>query len=245
MNFFHILFRYPEQAIGSRVGLIGGGGKTTLLFQLGTELALHYPKVLITAITKAGPTDRFDIHLAESPAPEQINALIKNNHPLYLLGRQLSSEKYQGLMLEQLQAALDKDTICFFEADGARNRPVKIHNGTDPILPPWTTHAIIVVGARAVDAPLNEESVHRWELFSRYWGITPGTPLSPHLLARILLQPEGYASRIQHRMKVVYYINQADQHTRGARELAQALKQQTANPVFIGSLHQGWWKAVA
>jgi probable selenium-dependent hydroxylase accessory protein YqeC len=245
MNFFHILFTHPEQAIGSRIGLIGGGGKTTLLFQLGTELASHHPKVLMTAITKAGPTSQFDIHLAESPKPEQINTLFKKTRPLYLLERQLGPEKYQGLRPERLQAALEQDTVCVFEADGARNRPVKIHNGTDPILPSWTTHAVIVVGARAVNAPLNGDTVHRWESFSRHWGIAPGAKLTPPLLAHILFHPEGYLSRIQHDVNLLYYINQADQRRHEARELAQALKQRTVNPVFVGSLHEGWWETVA
>lgn len=245
MNFSHILFKSPEQATGSRIGLLGGGGKTSLLFQLGAELAHFHPKVLMSAITKAGATPKFNLQVAEKPLEEQINNWFVHENPLYLLGRKLGPEKYQGLTPNHLKSVLATASVCIFEADGARNRPFKVHTKTDPVLPPWTTHVIIVIGAEVVDSPLNEKTVHRSELFSQRWQLPLESLLTPQIIAGILVQPEGYLSRIKHQVKLVYFINKADEYRKQALQLVKVLKRQTTNPVLFGSVNKGWWEAVA
>ena len=242
MNFAEILFKKPGLAHGACIGLIGGGGKTTLLYRLGYDLAQNHRRVLLTSLTKAGHSPEYPVNFWPLKGAPEI--WFQERNPIYVLAKQLGPEKYEGLTTAQLEQLLPHIDVCVAEADGARRHPLKAHNDRDLHLPPCVTHAIILVGAEVVNRPLNEQWVHRPELFQKLWGLPPDERLTPDLIARVMTHPKGYRSRLNPLTTAVYFINQADTFPKEARSLATSLLTYTTDPVFYGSVREVWWKPI-
>lgn len=245
MHFFSILFDKPELANNARIGLIGGGGKTALLFRLGQELAKHYQRVLLTSITKAGPSPHLPIHLRQLTRHDYIERMFNNENPVYLLEAKIGHEKYEGVQPSHLKQILPAVDVCVMEADGARSCPIKVHRGADPILPNFITHAVIIVGADAVNSKIYDGKVHRPDEFQKFWQLSKDAKLTPDLITHILTHPRGYLSRLNSSASTVYFINKADQFPDQAVLLSKAISRQTSFPVYYGSITESWWKQAA
>jgi len=242
MNFVEILFEKSRLARRACIGLIGGGGKTSLLYRLGYDLARSHRRVLLTSLTKAGHSPEYPVHYW--PLPGNPENWFQERNPVYVLLKQLGPEKYQGLTTAQLEQLLPHVDVCVAEADGARRHPLKAHNDCDLHLPDCVTHVLILVGAEAVNRPLNEKWVHRPELFQKLWGLPPDERLTPNIIARVVTHPKGYRSRLNPNTPTVYFINQADSFPEEARLLATTILTYTPEPVYYGSIHEAWWKPV-
>lgn len=240
MNFTEILFEKPELARGACLGLIGSGGKTSLLYRLGQDLARSHRRVLLTSLTKAGHSPEFPIHYW--PLPNNADEWFQERNPIYVLAKQLGPEKYEGLTTSQLEQLLPHIDVCVAEADGARRHPLKAHNDRDLHLPHCITHVVILVGAKAVDRPLNETWVHRPELFQKLWKLPPEARLTPDVIAKAVTHPKGYRSRLNPNTPTIYFINQADAFPAQARSLATTMLSYTTDPVYYGSIREAWWK---
>lgn len=121
----------------SRVALIGGGGKTTLLYQLGREArALSWDYRLSTTTRMAAP--------AEDPALWALPA---------------EPGKLQG---PGVSAILALEGFVAVEADGSRGLPLKVHAAHEPEVPPGFT-VVLVAGMSALGRPVRD-GVHRFEL---------------------------------------------------------------------------------
>jgi molybdenum cofactor cytidylyltransferase len=69
---------------------------------------------------------------------------------------------------------------------------------------------VVVSGLAGLGEPLDEEHVHRSELFSRLSGLAQGQPVSAEGLARVLLHPQGGLKNIPAGARKVVLLNQAD-----------------------------------
>ncbi len=245
MHFFRILFNKPELAINSRIGLIGGGGKTALLFRLGQELAKHYRRVLLTSITKAGPSPHLPIHLRQLSKHDYIERMFDKENPVYLLEATIGSGKYMGIKPSHLEKILPVVDVCVMEADGARSCPIKVHMGADPILPAFVTHAVIIIGADAVNSKIYDGKVHRPDQFRKFWELSKDAKLTPDLIAHIVTHPRGYLSRLNSSASSIYFINKADEFPDQAVLLSRGVCRQTSFPVYYGSITESWWKIAA
>ena len=87
--------------------------------------------------------------------------------------------------------------VVLVEADGSRRRPIKGTATYEPSLPEAATLVVAVANIGAFGAPVDEEHVHRPELFSKLTGIGPGQSITAGAFARALAEgslasvPEG------------------------------------------------------
>ena len=236
MNFSKLLFKSPVDAYKSCVGILGGGGKTALLYRLGDELAQTHSSVILSSLTKSGTSADHLVHLyAEFEQEENREALLKQN-PLYVMGDYIHEEKLSGLEAEQLEQLFEASDVTIFECDGARKRPIKAHQPYDPVIPHYATHTIIVVGADAVGAKVDAKLVHRPELFREIWDVNANFILDPSFIAKVLTSQYGYMQKVPATSKVCYFVNKADLHPEVALKLAQAISRVSKASVFYGSL---------
>lgn len=236
MSFSKILFRTPEDANGACIGILGGGGKTALLHSVGTELSKHHSPVVLSSLTKAGLSADHPVHYyPEFEAEETRDELLKNN-PIYVMGEIEHDQKLIGVKDDQLESLNEVSEVTIFECDGARKRPIKAHQPFDPVLPDFTTHAIIVVGADAVGARIEGKFVHRPELFRELWDVNANYELEPAFIAKILTSQYGYLQKVPRHIKLAYFINKSDTYPDQALQLAQAITSISKSPVFYGSL---------
>jgi molybdenum cofactor cytidylyltransferase len=223
--------------------VLGSGGKTSLLAQLARELAHSHPRVLVSTSTKVYPFP--GLPLIEAPAA--LPAAFARARAVFL-GRELGvgavaaargdAGKLGGLPAleaEDLRALAD---VVLLEADGARGRPLKVHQPQDPGAPASADLALLVIGAAALAAPAGSESVHRLERAPAHWGLREGETPTPRQVARILLAPDGYLGQTG-AVPTRILINQAEAWPAQAARLAEALAAVWPGPILSGSAQRG------
>ncbi len=210
------------------VFIVGGGGKTTLMFALARDLVSAGRRVVTTTSTRILP-----------PSPEQSATLLVECDPKRLIAEltvgpghttvvsaQRPDGKVQGLSLEaldDLHRAAVVDTILV-EADGSRGLSLKAHAEHEPVVSSAADLVIAVIGADCVSRTVSREFVHRPELLWRRMGLDSGTIVTPDLAARILLHPEGFLSGVPQSVEVRVLVSKAGTFPREALGLEEALR---------------------
>lgn len=213
------------------VQLIGGGGKTTLMFELAHGLQARGVPVLTTTTTRIGP-----------PQAERSPAVIfANDHDefLPLLGRTLARHghatlaqaqgphgKLLGLSPATLEMLLDWDPRLrvIAECDGSAGRSLKAHGAHEPVLSMAPSLVIAVVGLDILGAPLDDLHVHRAALLARRLVTPLGTPLGISAVAEAIAGPAGYLPKLPHTARGAVVLTKLSSDNRGAaRTLADAL----------------------
>ncbi|MFH1003298.1 MAG: selenium cofactor biosynthesis protein YqeC [Chloroflexota bacterium] len=202
---------------GAVVSLVGGGGKTTLMFALARELAAEGHRVITTTTTRIAV-----------PAPGETGLLIVEEAPARLIAalrRQLGKTghitvaagqsppgKLVGVAPELVaeMAALPGVACVIVEADGAAGRPLKAPNRTEPVIPGCSSLVIPVVGIEAAGAPLEGSHVFRPEIAARLLGLEMGEVISAEAIARLVTHPQGMAKGSPGPARIVPFINKVD-----------------------------------
>ena len=244
MHFYQLISGNIEQADGSCIALLGGGGKTTLLHKLADEYARYYPSVLQTSLTKTA------FHPSDSPLMlneiniDKLNLIKLDNNPLFVIGEKISNEKLKGISGIDLAKIRQQFNITIFECDGARNKPFKAHSHYDQNVPNFATHVIIIVGADVVNTRVNDGLVHRPELFCKTWNVKTDFQLNIDFIVDVVSSQKGYLSKVSHNMEITYFVNKWDNHRKNAEDLARTIYLKTGKPTFYGSVKNNILKKV-
>lgn len=213
-------------ALGDRVALVGGGGKTSLLWRLAAAFGQH--SVLVTTTTKimmpaAGLYSRFLPGEALAAAPAQPGVT--------LAGCACGGGKLQGPPPNALAQAAARYSLVLAEADGAKCRPLKGWAGYEPVVPAFTTVMVGVLALWPLGRPADEACIHRLPLFCAMAGCAPGEALTPAHVARVIAHPSGMFAKARGRR--VLFINQVEneEQMHMARQLAALL-----SPAFTATL---------
>jgi len=225
------------------VAIVGGGGKTALLYRLGWEAERRGLTAVMAGTTRFTPPasrtelgasmvagDRETLLAAVRAAPKG-GGLIVHSGPE-------SQGRLGAVEPETVDAiaALRNVGLVVLEADGSKMRPFKAPGGHEPVIPRSATHVVAVVGVRALDAPLDEGAVHRPEAVRAIVGDEP--TCSAGVIARVLADPRGGRKDVGERPYAVL-VNQADLDPEGAGELAEAIRAAGVPRVVVTSLRDG------
>lgn len=177
---------------GGVVSIIGAGGKTSLMFALAKELAGQGAKVLATTTTNIfyPSTDQAPATLvAEEPDEviRQAKAALNQHNPVAAGSFHVPGHgKLKGFPAR----AVDRfwASGCFdwviAEADGARRLPIKASDSHEPVVASATRFLVHVTGLDALGTPLDDDHVHRPEIFSRNTGLASGMPVDGPAMAK-------------------------------------------------------------
>lgn len=222
---------------------MGGGGKTSLLHQLGEEFSQIVPRVIMTALTRSAVHPEHPILFADQIPNLDLTPFFRDHIPLCIMGGR-EQNKLTGISQNQLAQIYLQADVTLFESDGARNLPLKAHLPHDPVVPGFATQVMILVGADVVDTTLMDGRVHRPEVFREKWQISQDEPLSVDLIARVVTTTHGYLEKVPAGLAKYYFVNKGDHYREKAQRLARAIARQTDAPVFWGSIRHGFWKRV-
>jgi molybdenum cofactor cytidylyltransferase len=211
------LVRALRTGLSPRIAFIGAGGKTTAMFQIARALCKDNESstVIVTATSHLGTWQipLADIHIiAESPA-----ALEGNKHILkgvVLVTGDLDGERTKPLndhTLNWLYRYCEEHSLpLLIEADGSREKPLKAWTQHEPPIPPFVNQVVQVVGMTGIGKPLNDEHVHRAEIFSNLSGLNMGEPVTTDALVHVLEHKEGGLKNIPAHARKTLLLNQAD-----------------------------------
>ena len=169
---------------GHIVSLVGGGGKTTLLYAMADHCARTGWQVLATTTTHIRQP-------AACYAPEDA-ALTA----LWQAGRFAGSgtpADYGKLTLPppQLLRRMAQADAVFIEADGAKHYPCKVPAAHEPVLLPQSDIVLALAGLSALDRPLREVCFRYDTIRPQFLAAAPDAPLTPPVLAQLLASTQG------------------------------------------------------
>ncbi len=168
------------------VSLVGGGGKTTVLFALGTQLS---GTVVLSTTTKMG-RDRTGGHEPLlAPTDDALRAALAGRRVALAWGA-LSDRKALGVEPHVCDRWFGLADHVVVEADGSRRMPFKAPLDYEPVVPSKTTTLVACVGAAALGAVISEQC-QRPERVAAVAGCSPADVLTPPRLAAVLLSDKG------------------------------------------------------
>ncbi len=163
--------------------LIGGGGKTTLMYTLAEELR-HRGTVVVTTSTHIQRPEQYPV----LTAADDVAAALAEHGAVCV-----ASESPEGklcapaLSFEALAALAD---FVLVEADGSKRLPLKAHAPHEPVIPVNARRIIYVVGADGFGRPIRQVC-HRPERYAALCGASENDIVTPMLEAAVL-HAEGY-----------------------------------------------------
>ena len=163
--------------------LIGGGGKTTLMYTLAEELRCR-GTVIVTTSTHIQRPEQYPV----LTAADDVAAALAEHGAVCV-----ASESPEGklcapaLSFEALAALAD---FVLVEADGSKRLPLKAHAPHEPVIPVNARRIIYVVGADGFGRPIRQVC-HRSERYAALCGASENDIVTPMLEAKVL-HAEGY-----------------------------------------------------
>jgi molybdenum cofactor cytidylyltransferase len=232
--------------IGSNdcVAFVGSGGKTSAMFRVARELISPVYLSVSThmASSQAAFADRHIIVNEDSPGIDFME--FELNGLMLFTGPSDQADRVAGLSfntLEKLAAAAKSRSIpLLIEADGSRLRPLKAPAGHEPNIPQFVDRVVVVAGLAGLNKPLNEEWVHRPDLFAQISGAEPGELITAIHISRALNHSQGGMKNIPRGVRRLALLNQADtQELQSAANLIAGQLIPSFEAVIVSSLKGG------
>jgi probable selenium-dependent hydroxylase accessory protein YqeC len=224
------------------INFVGGGGKTGLILRLMDEVCETGP-VIFTTTTRIHPPHPHDgMVIISCNNPNLLKIILErtgrtciNRICKFVATRQSSGPRFLQGVDPAFGKALDRELFRFIfnEADGARSMSLKMPREGEPVLMEGAEYLVPVIGIDCLMRQLGPETLFRWELVSERFSSQVGQLITPRMAAEILLHPEGVCRDWKPGMRIVPYINKADDQCQDplARELALALLHNPHFPV--------------
>lgn len=238
MNFFDAI--NPRR--GDVIALIGGGGKTSIMYALGIEAAKGAFKTVLTTTTRIFYPENPGLQVIINDEPEELLNIIGNKlsvFPQIIAGTTLTSDnKIVGvnkfLINRFFEAGAD---LVVVEADGSARKPFKAPADHEPVVPPNATIVIPIIGIDCLGKPLNSHHVHRPELVAKLAETDLNEFITPEIIARVVTHPLGLRKGLPAKSRWIPFINKVDSADNLKPALDIALKIVQAFPcrVLIGS----------
>ncbi len=202
-----------EEGGAQVISVVGAGGKTTAIFQLAQQLIESQQKesaVIVTATTHLG---QWQIPLADHHIIATDPNDLKNIPPrgITLITGGIEDDRTKPINQSTLSwIHKNKNIPLLIESDGSRRKSLKAPTEHEPAIPEFSDTVIVVAGLSALGKPLNDEHVHRAEIFSELSGLPINQPITPDTITRVLTHPQGGLKNIPITARRVILLNQAD-----------------------------------
>ncbi len=238
------------------LAIVGGGGKTTLMFTLSAVIRKAGKRVLTTTTTKLWHGEALSLPpvlfvQSDVSWKKDLRENLRTRGHAFLAENVLASGKVQGIdpfLADDLFREEIMDYLIV-EADGAAGHPVKAHADHEPVIPGSATKVVALLGLEALGRPLSPETVFREDLFHELTGCNPGEALSPSVLFKLISSPKGIFKGAPASAQKIIFLNKADllvQDDR-ARELVDLLlsdQTRKIHRIIIGTLTKDQYSTV-
>ncbi|EGO61788.1 selenium cofactor biosynthesis protein YqeC [Acetonema longum] len=242
------------------IALIGGGGKTSLMYYLLAVLGDQNLPVIATTTTKLwlpareGPSL---VYAADYAACQAAAAGMMTKSQALILAREPDRQDHRKIAgvppewLDSLQQEFP-DLICLVEADGSAGKSLKGHLPHEPVIPAGSDLVIPVIGIDCIGQSI-QTAAHRPERLAEILQVAAAGPVSVESLLAILFHPAGYLAKAPAAARILPCINKVEtpENIRQCRELTRAILHYGGDRrlvgVMAGSLRQNhfWYCSAA
>ena len=210
---FETLIRDNDRVIS----IVGGGGKTSLMFLLAHAFQEKGIKVITTTTTrilKPTPQQTGGVVFCDSnDFKDKLQKYLKQNGHATVASHLLSpGNKLQGITFKQVEQIFEQSSArrMIIEADGARKLSFKASGDNEPVVPEITDVFISVVGIDIIGKSLEDESVFRAKLVSERTGLAIAAKITPLTVAQLAVHPKGLLKGCPEKARSYIYLNKID-----------------------------------
>jgi molybdenum cofactor cytidylyltransferase len=187
------------------ISLVGGGGKTTMLFALGDQLA---GRTVLTTTTKMGSGTIPDMATLVDPTDAEVDSALTTDGSVLVWG-DVTDTKATGVSPTRTGTWFDLADHVVVEADGSRQRPFKAPAPHEPVIPERSTIVVSVMGADALGRVIWDQC-HRPMRVAALAECSPFERLTPRAAAAVLSHPDGARKSVPPGARFAVVINRAD-----------------------------------
>ncbi|MEG3585724.1 MAG: selenium cofactor biosynthesis protein YqeC [Actinomycetota bacterium] len=173
-----------DSEAGHHISLVGGGGKTTLLHAIGSQIQ---GKRILTTTTKMGSDQNNGIKTLINPNPSEI---LEIEDQAVVIWKEIQGPKAIGVERSICDEWFTIVDHVIVEADGSRKRPFKAPADHEPVVPLTTTLMIVTIGSDALGRVIADQC-HRPLRVAALAGCEPYQRLDPSRAAKVLLSDRG------------------------------------------------------
>lgn len=220
------------------VVVTGAGGKTSFCLELCEELKEHN-KVIFTTSTKMfipEVRENYKIYVGDNFLYKKLT-----ENGIYIAGKEENElGKLLPFTLDEIDSFKEKGDYLVIEGDGSRMKPLKGWNETEPVLVKRTDKTIGVLSIKSLGLEINDENIHRPELFMKISCAGKNENVTKQHLINIINSENGLFKNSKG--EKILLINQADNDTdlKNALELVELLtkKKMLPDKIAITSLKE-------
>jgi probable selenium-dependent hydroxylase accessory protein YqeC len=233
------------------IALVGAGGKTTTMYTLARELVEQEKRVVTTTTTqiylpRPGETERLLVDTEMPRLLKHLRDAWQDCRHITVASAAIGSGKLKGLQAEQPALLLQRGgaDVVIVEADGARHLKIKAPADYEPVIPAQVGLVLLLLSAEALHQPLSGELAHRPEILARLAAVKEGDPLTPAVIARLLLHKQGGMKQVPDGAGIHVLITHATQERR--ESIAHLAELVRAEPRVAGvycSERPGEWQS--
>ncbi len=216
---------------GHVVSLVGGGGKTTLMYNIARMSAEEGKKVLVTTTT----------HIGKPKNKCYVNS-VKSAEELWTKGTyavigtlDAKTQKLSMPDVKLLNSLMQKADLVLVEADGAKRCPCKVPREREPVFLESCDLVTAVIGLSAIGRPIREVCFCLKEV-QKLLGVEEDHILTEEDAAKILSSQQGSRKDVGDRL---YYVvlNQCDDTKRRkvGKKIAKLLSERGIDNVVMTS----------
>ncbi len=212
------------------MALVGGGGKTTLLFALGRNLPA---RTLLTTTTRMGCDRTGGLPCLIGPTDNDLAAALDRDDAV-LVWRTTDERKALGFAPEEVDRwfATGAADHIVVEADGARRRPFTAPAPWEPPIPSSSTHVVACIGADALGYVIADR-VHRPLRVAAAAGCSPYQRLTPTRAAAALTSEVGMMKNVPRSARFTVAVAGADPDDPQVQDLVAELDRRQTESVVV------------
>ena len=206
------------------IAVVGGGGKTSLIYRLNQELLSIGKKVIISTTTYMFYEP--DRPFAMDGDPKEVQEKLEEYGYVIAAGLDANQEKITSLSQERLESLKPLCDVMLIEADGSKQKPLKVPEEWEPVIPPFADLVISVVGLDCLGKPICE-TTHRMERTSDFLKKSMEAPVTEEDIVKIAGSIHGLFKNVEGRVYRVY-LNKADvlESTEAAEKIVGELEEE-------------------
>lgn len=188
------------------IAVVGGGGKTSLIYRLADELLDRGKKVIITTTTHmAGESE---LPFARGGDAVEVKEMLDREGYVITAEYEEETGKYASLKEGKLEELKELCDVMLIEADGAKHHPVKVPAEWEPVIPACADLVISVIGLDCLGQPIRQ-SAYRMERTSKFLKKSLEAPITEEDIVKIATSICGLFKDVEERIYRVY-LNKSD-----------------------------------
>lgn len=222
---------------------VGGGGKTSTIYELAHELSTKGYRVIVTTTTKMyiPRLDQVETLLIHPTIDEIKKAFL--THYCIGIGGDVQESKILGVTEEALKQMKELADYVLVEADGSKRLPIKVPGQNEPVIPKVADHVIALVGMSGLGQKL-EDCCFRKEETMALLDVNEAHVINKEELVAIITSSNGLKKGIESKSFTVL-LNQMDviNDKNLSKYMVSELKKNQINQVVLASLKEKrWWE---